>query len=97
MKIFEVGATKVVELERLERILKDMLKIHEGYTEEQINSAKRVLNNLGIQGVKPPLTLGDFAKIGESISEGCSANQEVQKVIIGYYMDSVTIYNIENN
>lgn len=97
MKIFEQNATGVVNLERLELGLKDILKIYEGDTEDQINSVKRILNGLGIEGIKPPLTLGDFAKIGESISKGCSANPQVQNVIIGYYMDSVTICNIENN
>lgn len=97
MKIFEQNATKVVSLKQLKLILKDMLNIHEGNTEDQINSAKRVLKGLGVKGIKSPLTLGDFEKIGKSISKGCSANPQVQNVIVGYYMDSVTICNIKNN
>jgi hypothetical protein len=97
MKIFEQNATKVVGLEQLKRTLKDILEIYKGNTEDQINSAKRLLKSLGVKGVKSPLTLGDFEKIGESISNGCSANPQVQNVIMGYYMDSVTICNIENN
>ena len=89
MKIFEQNATIVANLRQLEPILKDMLKIHEGNTEDQINSTKRVLNGLGIQGVRPPLTLGDFEGIGRSISNGCSENPQVQNVIMGYYIDSV--------
>jgi hypothetical protein len=97
MKIFEQNATKVVNLKQLECILKDTLKIHEGNTEDQINSAKRFLKDLGIQGIKSPLTIGDFETVGKSISNGCSENPQVQNVIMGYYMDSVTICNIENN
>ena len=95
MKIFEQNATKVVSLKRLETILKDMLNIYEDNTEDQINSIKRILRGLGVKDIKSPLTLGDFEKIGESISKGCSANPQVQNVIMGYYMDSVTICNIK--
>ena len=97
MKIFEQNAAKVVNLKQLELILKDILKINEGNTEDQINSVKRVLGGLGIKGIKSPLMLGDFEKIGKSISKGCSANPQVQNIIMGYYMDSVTICNIKNN
>lgn len=95
MKIFEQNAIKVVNLKQLELILKDVLKIYKDNTENQINSVKTVLNGLGIKGIKSPLTLGDFEKIGKSISKGCSANPQVQNVIVGYYMDSVTICNIK--
>ena len=96
MKIFEQNATKVVNLKQLELILKDMLKINEKNTEDQINSVKRILDGLGIKGVKSPLMLDDFEEIGKSISRGCSANPQVQNVVMGYYMDSVTICNIKN-
>lgn len=95
MKIFEQNAIKVINLEQLERILKTIPKIYENNTEDQINSIKRILNGLGIHGVKSPLTLIDFERIGRSISNGCSANPQVQNVIMGYYMDSVTICNIK--
>lgn len=97
MKIFEQNATKVTRLEPLKRHLKAILFVYKGDTENQINSVKRLLKGLGIKGVKSPLTLGDFEEIGRSISQGCSANPQVQNVIMGYYMDSVTICNIENN
>lgn len=97
MKIFEQNATKITNTRRLVSILKDILKINEGNTEDQINSVKTILNDLGIKGIKSPLTLGDFKKIGESISKGCSANLQVQNVIVGYYIDSATICNIKNN
>jgi hypothetical protein len=97
VKIFEQNAIKVVSLKRLEIILRDILNIYEDNTEDQINSVKRILSDLGVKDVKSPLTLGDFEKIGESISQGCSANPQVQNVIMGYYMDSVTICNIKNN
>ena len=97
MKIFEQNAAKVVNLKQLELILKDILKINDGNTEDQTNSVKGVLDGLGIKGIKSPLMLGDFEKIGKSISKGCSANPQVQNIIMGYYMDSVTICNIKNN
>ena len=88
MKIFEQNATKVLKLEQLEYRLKTIPLIYED-TEDQINSAKRFLRGLGIQGVRPPLMLDDFKRIGRSISDGCSANSQTQNVIMGYYIDSV--------